>query len=860
MRSEGKKSQGGVAAATSSSGRTNGFIPNSFRAISSYLRIVSSGASTVASTVRSAASSIVLDRDDDARYDQVLWAGFDKLEVEGNIARQVLLLGYRSGFQVWDVEEAHNVHDLVSKHDGPVSFLQMLPKPLPAMASGDKFSDSRPLLVVYTDGSRLLDGKSACNGSNPNCSGPGNGPHGPSSIQFYSLTSQSYVHILKFRTVIYSVRCSPRVIAISQAAQVHCFNAATLEREYTILTNPVVTGYPGYGGIGYGPLALGPRWLAYSGNPIDVSKAGCVSPQHLTPSATFPSSAPNGNRVAQYAVDSSKHLAAGIVTLGDMGYKKLSRYCSELLPDSNYSVQSGNTGSRVNGTVNGHHSHLHDLDSAGMVIVKDVISKSVITQFKAHKSPIAALCFDPSGTLLVTASVQGHNINVFRIMPGHSASNTSGSYLHLYRLQRGLTNAIIQDITFSNDSRWIMISSSRGTNHLFAISPFGGTVDLQFADSNADSNGFSVVNNSVVPRLPKPAVQMLNQNDLFVSGPPVTLSVVSRIRNGNNGWKGTVNGAAAVATGKNSSFSGAVAAAFHLCKGNDVNVDAFAMKSKYHLLVFSPSGSLIQYALRVSLGQDTLNAVSGVGPVYGSAPGNDSKLLVEATRKWNISHKRREREDNFDIYGENGTSEYTKIFCEGTRNGYHGRSKLSAEERNQLYISEAELQMHEQQVPLWARPEIYFQSMMSDAIKVDRENTGGEMEIERIPVRTFEARSRDLVPVSDYVDTPKPLLARVAAADSKFESQQLPQLCKVPQDWTLSTGSKAHALSPLTEIGVELILGIGEKKDGSRNLTDATLGYVNTNDCPERLSSELDIVNNRDRENPKIEALVQVCK
>lgn len=53
------------------SGRTNGFIPTSFRAISGYLRIVSSGASTVASTVRSAASSIV-DRDDDASHDQVL--------------------------------------------------------------------------------------------------------------------------------------------------------------------------------------------------------------------------------------------------------------------------------------------------------------------------------------------------------------------------------------------------------------------------------------------------------------------------------------------------------------------------------------------------------------------------------------------------------------------------------------------------------------------------------------------------------------------------------------------------------------------------------------------------------------------
>lgn len=51
-------------------GRTNGFIPSSFRAISSYLRIVSSGASTVARSAASVASSIV-DRDDDADHDQV---------------------------------------------------------------------------------------------------------------------------------------------------------------------------------------------------------------------------------------------------------------------------------------------------------------------------------------------------------------------------------------------------------------------------------------------------------------------------------------------------------------------------------------------------------------------------------------------------------------------------------------------------------------------------------------------------------------------------------------------------------------------------------------------------------------------
>lgn len=83
------------------------------------------------------------------------------------------------------------------------------------------------------------------------------------------------------------------------------------------------------------------------------------------------------------------------------------------------------------------------------VIVKDIVSKAVVAQFRAHKSSISALSFDPSGTLLVTASVQGHNINVFKIMPGFagssSASDTGSSCIHLYRLQRGFTNAVIEE-------------------------------------------------------------------------------------------------------------------------------------------------------------------------------------------------------------------------------------------------------------------------------------------------------------------------------------------------------------------------------------------------------------------------------
>lgn len=80
--------------------------------------------------------------------------------------------------------------------------------------------------------------------------------------------------------------------------------------------------------------------------------------------------------------------------------------------------------------------------------MKDLVCSEVISQFRAHTSPISALCFDPSGTLLVTASVHGNNMNIFRIMPIHKCGGGSGSgdrgtsFAHLYKLYRGITSAV----------------------------------------------------------------------------------------------------------------------------------------------------------------------------------------------------------------------------------------------------------------------------------------------------------------------------------------------------------------------------------------------------------------------------------
>lgn len=266
-----------------------------------------------------------------------------------------------------------------------------------------------------------------------------------------------------------------------------------------------------------------------------------------------------------------------------------------------------------------------------------------------------------------------------------------------------------------------MISSSRGTSHLFTISPSGGKVNIPYSDAcfTTKNSGSGVVTKPSVYGPPNSGLQMLNQQKLCESGPPVALSAVSRIRSGNNGWRSSVTGAAAAATGRMGSFCGAITSAFHNCKNNDLYGDSSYLKAKYHLLVFSPSGCVIQYALRMSSGLDCVTGVSGLSHTYDLAPECDARLVVEPIQKWNICQKQnqRERENNIDIYGENGNSDSSKIFPEEMRNGNIDfpkvkgtvtKVKISPEERHHMHISEAELQMHLPWVPFWARSEVLF--------------------------------------------------------------------------------------------------------------------------------------------------------
>lgn len=80
--------------------------------------------------------------------------------------------------------------------------------------------------------------------------------------------------------------------------------------------------------------------------------------------------------------------------------------------------------------------------------------------------------------LLATADKRGHDFHVFRIQP-HPGGPSFAAVHHIYVLHRGDTTAKVQDMVFSLDSRWIAVSTLRGTTHVFPVTPYGGPAGVR---------------------------------------------------------------------------------------------------------------------------------------------------------------------------------------------------------------------------------------------------------------------------------------------------------------------------------------------------------------------------------------------
>ncbi|KAG8193831.1 hypothetical protein JTE90_029565 [Oedothorax gibbosus] len=77
----------------------------------------------------------------------------------------------------------------------------------------------------------------------------------------------------------------------------------------------------------------------------------------------------------------------------------------------------------------------------------------------AHSSKLAYIALNSQGTMLATASVKGTLIRVFDTF----------KKTQLIELRRGVDYAMVYCINFSHDSEFLVISSDKGTVHIFAL-------------------------------------------------------------------------------------------------------------------------------------------------------------------------------------------------------------------------------------------------------------------------------------------------------------------------------------------------------------------------------------------------------
>ncbi|KAF1319899.1 hypothetical protein FI667_g12799, partial [Globisporangium splendens] len=278
-------------------------------------------------------------------------------------------------------------------------------------------------------------------------------------------------------------------------------------------------------------MSLGPRWIAYPGFVPDRDResmdgSSSSDSEEVVPEALVGSKQYSGSKLesSQYtAIDVAQNVASGLYYLSEIGRATIAPYLSSS-PSATASIPSNSAtpvgsigyassyspyGSVTDTAMNGKSAAKGKRDSSstsasaysGWVVVQDIVTERVICNFKCHSTALVTLSFDFSGMLLATCSTKGQNLHVYRLTPPLQATRgkKSDGYQLLYKLQRGITHASIQDIAFSQDSKWVNVTSAHGTSHLYAIHPEGVRIN---ADSHVNVVGVAVHNDATdVPSL-----------------------------------------------------------------------------------------------------------------------------------------------------------------------------------------------------------------------------------------------------------------------------------------------------------------------------------------------------------------------
>lgn len=104
-------------------------------------------------------------------------------------------------------------------------------------------------------------------------------------------------------------------------------------------------------------------------------------------------------------------------------------------------------------------TNIYTYPSTDIGTVTVVTNDAKKTKINAHVNELACIALNYNGTMIATASNRGTLIRVF--------DTTSGN--KLYEFRRGLDTTTIQNICFDINSKWLVVTSTKETVHIFAL-------------------------------------------------------------------------------------------------------------------------------------------------------------------------------------------------------------------------------------------------------------------------------------------------------------------------------------------------------------------------------------------------------
>eukprot|EP00435_Cladocopium_sp_Y103_P001238 s4187_g1.t1 len=349
----------------------------------------------------------------------ITWLSIERIFwPEETLPRQLVVIGYSDGFQVWDFTDPAASKELISKQDKAVLQARMLPCPLlPVDAAADVMGVACAPVMAYLH-------KSA-----------------PALVRLFSLKSHDDVHLLRLTEPAKSLQASRKFFAVGFAKSVELYDSLRFQVVFSVQCHGAM-----------GPTyALGQRWLAYN------------IPPHEKSDGSWESQPRAGGGL-------SRQLKDGLQYLGQVGQRTLDQVLMPS-PESSMALAPAPPSAGVGAVLR-----------SGSIAVRDVVNQNVISQFEEHNEAIEAMTWDPSGLQLVTCGALGHKILVHRAMLGTGDTLLDADqdglqlgslrFQHVFTLSRGVTPAVISGVAVSEDSQFVAVSSAKGTTHVFNLPAF----------------------------------------------------------------------------------------------------------------------------------------------------------------------------------------------------------------------------------------------------------------------------------------------------------------------------------------------------------------------------------------------------